>query len=74
MWWENGFVTSRRGKLYLGDRAAEEVARKHGTPLFCYGRDRVAGNFRYLQEVFSSRTRLPVRINYALKANLIPAS
>jgi len=39
MWWENGFVTARRGKLYLGDRTAEEVARRHGTPLFVIDHD-----------------------------------
>jgi len=72
MWWENGFVTARRGKLYLGDRTAEEFARKHGTPLFCYGRDRVVANFRSLRDTFSSRIQLPVRISYALKANSHP--
>jgi diaminopimelate decarboxylase len=72
MWWENSYVTARRGKLYLGDRPAEEVARKHGTPLFCYGRDRVVANFRSLRNSFSPRISRPVRISYALKANPHP--
>ena len=70
LWWENDFLTKRRGKLYLGARSAEEVARKHGTPLFCYGRDRIKANYQRLKKVFDfSREGFEVRLSYAMKAN-----
>jgi diaminopimelate decarboxylase len=71
-WWANEFVSARRGKLYLGNVPADEVAQRFGTPLFCYGRERVAANFRAVRDAFSSRLHLPVRISYALKANPHP--
>ena len=34
LWWENNFLRSKNGKLYLGDKEATEITEQYGTPLF----------------------------------------
>jgi diaminopimelate decarboxylase len=69
MWWENEFVKARKRKLYLGGRSAEEIAGRHGTPLFVYGRRQILANHKTLTQAFSKTSRLPLRVCYAMKAN-----
>lgn len=71
-WWENSFLSSDDGELYLGGRKAREIARDKGTPLFIYSRKQILANYAALQEVFESRTSLEIRICYAMKANPFP--
>ncbi len=68
-WFENRFLSVKRGKLYLGDRPAEAFAREFGTPLLVYGREQILANFRSLSDAFAGRAGVKVRINYAMKAN-----
>ena len=69
MWWEDDFLKVKDNKLYLGDREASEVAKKHGTPLYVYSREQLISNFRSLLKAFPDGTQFGVRICYALKAN-----
>jgi diaminopimelate decarboxylase len=69
MWWENKFVRSKRQKLYLGRKSAEEVAARYGTPLLVYSRPQIVANYKTLRRIFSKASRLPLRVSYAMKAN-----
>jgi len=69
MWWENEFLRMRRRKLYLEGNAAEEIARRCGTPLLVYSRRQVLANYQMLRRVFSEALRKPLRVCYAMKAN-----
>ncbi|MGB4704703.1 MAG: diaminopimelate decarboxylase [Candidatus Saccharicenans sp.] len=72
-WWENEFLKVKNNRLYLEEQPAEEIARKHGTPLYVYSRKQVLRNLRALQEAFGpAPAGLEVRIAYAMKANPHP--
>jgi len=69
MWWENEFVKERKRSLYLGGEPAEQIARRHGTPLIVYSRAQIQANYKTLRREFSRTSRLPLRVCYAMKAN-----
>jgi len=72
MWWENSFVKSRKRRLFLGGKSAEQVAAQHGTPLLVYSRPQILANYESLSRTFSSASKLPLRVCYAMKANPHP--
>ena len=72
-WWENEFVRVEGNRLRLGRRWAEDLARKHGTPLYVYGAERILTNGRRLARAFAAATSLETRLAYAMKANAHPA-
>ncbi len=71
MWWEiPGHLESRDGKLYIGERPAEELANWYGTPLHVYNGDRIAANFRRFQSTLSEHNpSREIRVHYAMKTN-----
>lgn len=69
MWWENEFVSTRKRRLYLGARPAQQVAGQHGTPLLIYSRRQILANYETLRRTFSRTSKLPLRVCYAMKAN-----
>jgi diaminopimelate decarboxylase len=69
MWWENEFVRASERTLYLGGQPAERFAGRHGTPLIVYSRAQIRANYKALRRIFSSNSRLPLRVCYAMKAN-----
>ena len=71
-WWENGFVEVRDNALFLAGLRAEELARKHGTPLYVYGRKRILAKYDELASALAESTDLEGRVCYALKANPHP--
>lgn len=70
-WWENESFRNRGGRLFIAGRSAEELARRHGTPLYVYGRERILANAGRLEKAFAAASR-PVRFCYAMKANPHP--
>jgi len=71
IWWENESFRARGGRLFIAGRPAEDLARRHGTPLYVYGRKRIQANVRRLKAAFAGASR-PVRFCYAMKANPHP--
>jgi diaminopimelate decarboxylase len=71
-WWENGFVEVKSNVLFLGGVRAEDLARRHGTPLYVYGRDRILARYDALERALAENTTLEARIFYAMKANAHP--
>jgi diaminopimelate decarboxylase len=69
MWWENEFVRTRKRSLFLGRETAEQIARRHGTPVIVYSRAQIRANYKALRRVFSKSSQLPLRVCYAMKAN-----
>lgn len=55
-----------RGKLHCEQVAVEELAMKHGTPLFVYSQKTITGHYRRLDQALAPLRHL---ICYALKAN-----
>ena len=70
-WWENESFRVRDGRLFIAGHPAEELARRHGTPLYVYGRKRILANVGRLKKAFAGASR-PVRFCYAMKANPHP--
>jgi diaminopimelate decarboxylase len=70
-WWVRPGLDIREGRLAIAGEDAEELARRHGTPLFAYDRRRFAENALRMQAAFA-RTGLPFRLRFALKANPLP--
>lgn len=68
-WWENNFLNSKKGKLYLGEEEASRLADKYGTPLFIYSQNQILTNLFTLRKAFEKYTSLQVRVYYAMKAN-----
>ncbi len=68
-WWENNFLKTINGKLYLGKEEASRIAEKHGTPLFIYSQNQILTNLRTLRKAFKKHTSLQIRVYYAMKAN-----
>jgi len=71
-WWETSSFRLENGVLHLGASPAVALARKHGTPLYVYGRTRIVENYRAIAAAFEGRTAAEVRICYAMKANPHP--
>lgn len=70
-WWENESFRARGGRLFIAGRPAEDLARRHGTPVYVYGRERIRANVRRLKAAFAGASR-PVQFCYAMKANPHP--
>lgn len=68
-WWENQFLRLNKGKLYLGEKEAIQIAKHYGTPLFVYSKEQIFSNFRSLLRTFKENTSLEPRLYYAMKAN-----
>jgi diaminopimelate decarboxylase len=68
-WWENEFTKVRENRLELGGIDAMELARRHGTPLYVYGKRRILTRFGELKSLLADLTPLEARISYAMKAN-----
>ena len=68
-WWENEFMDVRENRLSLGGVDAAELAKRHGTPLYVYGKRRILSRFKELKDLLGSLTTLETRICYAMKAN-----
>jgi diaminopimelate decarboxylase len=71
-WWENDFAAVKRNKLHLAGRKAEDLAARHGTPLYVYGREAILARFAALERAFAAGASLPAWICYAMKANPHP--
>jgi diaminopimelate decarboxylase len=70
-WWLRPGLGIVDDRLTIAGRDAEALAREHGTPLFVYDLARFGENARTLQAAFS-RTGVPFRLRFALKANPLP--
>jgi diaminopimelate decarboxylase len=70
-WWVRPGLDIENGRLRIAGRDAETLAREHGTPLFVYDLTRFGENARRMQTA-QSRTGLPFRLRFALKANPMP--
>lgn len=70
-WWVRPGLEARDGRLTIVGEDAEELARRHGTPLFVYDRSRFAENVRRLVEALDG-ARVRHRIRFALKAHPDP--
>ncbi len=70
-WWENESFRIRDGRLFIAGHPAEELARRHGTPLYVYGQKRILANVGRLKKAFAGASRT-VRFCYAMKANPHP--
>ncbi len=68
-WWQTDFVRVERNALLVAGRSAVELADRYGTPLYIYGRDRIAERYARLEAAFARFSPLPARICYAMKAN-----
>jgi diaminopimelate decarboxylase len=66
-WWERPGLEVVDGRLRVGGRDAEAVARDHGTPLFVYDLVRIEEQARSLVDAFE-RVGAPFRLRLALKA------
>jgi diaminopimelate decarboxylase len=70
-WWVRPGLEARDGRLTIAGEDAEELARRHGTPLFVYDRTRFADNARRLAAALD-RASLRHRLRFALKAHPDP--
>ena len=70
-WWVRPGQDIEAGRFRIAGQDAEALARGHGTPLFVYDLARFAENARRLQAALT-RTGLPFRLRFALKANPLP--
>lgn len=70
MWWEvPNHLEVKKHELYIGGMNAEEIARKHGTPLYVYNGNRIVDNYRRIRDSLEDCTDKQVRVYYAVKAN-----
>jgi hypothetical protein len=67
----NPGLETRDGRLLVAGRDAEELARRHGTPMFVYDLVRLEEQARSLVEAFA-RAGVPFRLRLALKAQRDP--
>jgi diaminopimelate decarboxylase len=70
-WWVRPGLDSRDGRLTIAGEDAEQLARRHGTPLFVYDRARFAENATRIRDALE-RTGLDHRLRFALKAHPDP--
>jgi diaminopimelate decarboxylase len=70
-WWVRPGLETRDGRLTIAGEDAEELARRHGTPLFVYDRARFAENARRLAAALD-RAGVRHRLRFALKAHPDP--
>jgi diaminopimelate decarboxylase len=65
LWWVRPGLEIRDGRLAIAGADAEELARRHSTPLYAYDLARFGENARTLQEALA-RTGLPCVVRFAL--------
>jgi diaminopimelate decarboxylase len=70
--WESAGIRVSEGRLLVSGRDAEDLARRHGTPLYVTDLQRVGEKTRMLQDALSG-AGLRYIIRLALKANRQPA-
>ena len=70
-WWSRPGLEVRDGRLLVAGRDAEDLARKHGTPLYAYDLVRIEEQAASLVDAFE-RAGVPFRLRYALKAQREP--
>lgn len=70
-WWIRPGLEVRDGRLAIAGQDAEELARRHGTPLYAYDLSRFGENARTLQNALA-RAGLRHVVRFALKANREP--
>jgi diaminopimelate decarboxylase len=68
-WWETSFAFVCDNRLRIAGRDAAELAARHGTPLYIYGKDRILELYDRLDDAFARHSAVPARICYAMKAN-----
>jgi diaminopimelate decarboxylase len=71
-WWARDGLEVRDHRLLFAGHDVEQIARRHGTPLFVYDPERVAANVGRLGAALDG-AGVRHRIHYALKANRHPA-
>lgn len=71
-WWVNSFLRWHRGRLYLKNKQATEIAAEQGTPLFVYSLDQIKENLEKLKRAFIQPEAPELKIAYAMKANPHP--
>lgn len=70
MWWEvPRHLTVRKGRLYLADTPAVDIAKKFGTPLYAYNSKRIVEVYKKFHKAMERHANCDVRIHYAMKAN-----
>jgi diaminopimelate decarboxylase len=70
-WWVRPGLEVADGRLSVAGHDVEQLARRHGTPLFAYDLARYGENARAWQAAFGT-TGLPFRLRFAIKANPLP--
>ena len=70
-WWVRPGLEARDGRLTIAGEDAESLARRHGTPLFAYDRQRFAENARRLAAALDG-AGIRHRLRFALKAHPDP--
>jgi diaminopimelate decarboxylase len=70
-WWSRAGLEVRDGRLFVAGRDAEDLARRHGTPIYAYDLQRIEEQAASLVEAFE-RSGVPFRLRYALKAQREP--
>ena len=71
VWWSRPGLQVQAGRLTIAGRDAEELARRHGTPLFAYDLERAAEQAEALRDAFVAHD-VPGIVRYALKAHRDP--
>jgi diaminopimelate decarboxylase len=70
MWWEvPRHLIVRKGRLYLADTPAVDIAKKFGTPLYAYNSKRIVEVYRKFHREMDQNTDCDVRVHYPMKAN-----
>jgi diaminopimelate decarboxylase len=70
-WWVRTGLDIQGGRLSIAGDDAEDLARRHGTPLYAYDLPRFGENARTLRAGLA-RTGIPHVVRFALKANREP--
>ena len=74
MWWEiEDHLEVVDNRLHMGGLDTNDLAKKHGTPLYIYNLDRIETKFKELNDLFDEYSDRPYRIHFAVKANPHPA-
>jgi diaminopimelate decarboxylase len=68
-WWETNFLSVQGNRLRVAGEDAAALAKRYGTPVYVYGKDRILERYAQLDDAFARHSVLPARICYAMKAN-----
>jgi len=68
-WWETDFISVQGNRLRVAGEDAGALAKRYGTPVYIYGKDRILERYAQLDNAFARYSTLPARICYAMKAN-----